>query len=95
MTGFCDVVYSQLSHDLNASITFYESLNNQMVCVYNNRPSNINVNVASLTANGLQAIDLTDDIFEYAKGNYYESNRTYINAYITANGVKKSMQCQM
>ena len=96
MTGFCDVVYSQLRHKLNPNNnneTFFESLNNQMVCVYNNRPSSINVNVASLTANGLQAIDLTDDIFEYAKGNYYESNRTYINAYITANGVKKSMQC--
>lgn len=94
MTGFCDVVYSQLSHKLSPNnVTFYESLNNQMVCVYNNRPSILNVSVASLIANGLHAIDLTDDIFKYAKGSYYESNRTYINAYITANNVQKSMQC--
>ena len=93
MTGFCDVVYSQLSHDLNASITFYESLNNQMVCIYSNKPLNISVNVASLIANGRKSIELTEDIFKYSKGSYYETNRTYINAYITANSVKKLVPC--
>lgn len=88
MNGSCEVIYSQLQHKLNPdnnTFTIYESLNNNLTKVYNNRTSIINKEVASIIANGMTAIDLTEDIFQYAKGSYYETNRTFVVAYYTVN----------
>lgn len=98
MTGSCDVVYSQILHKLNPNDnlkTIYESLNNNVACVYNNRPSRFAASFGSVTADGTHPIALTDDIFEYVKGSYYESNKTFIVATLVVNGSRMSVNCNI
>ncbi len=88
LNGSCEVIYSQLEHKLSPDNNFilFESLNNNLTKVYNHRTLVINKEVASIIASGMKAIDLTEDIFQYAKGSYYETNRTFVVAYYTVNG---------
>lgn len=96
MTGSCEVIYTQLRHKLNPDDNFrnvYETLNNNIACVYSNRYSLYQGNGANVVADGSTAIELTGNIFEYVKGSYYEQNRTFIVAQMTVNGTLESIPC--
>lgn len=96
MTGYCDVIYTQLKHKLNENDelqTYFECLNNNMTIVYTNRPSYKIISVSSLTANGRSPIELTGDILQYAKGSYFETNRTFVVANINVNGTRRDIPC--
>ena len=98
MTGSCEVIYSQFRHKLNENDslkTFYESLNNNITKVYSNRTSYVVKNFGNVIANGTGTgvMELTDNIFKYAKGSYYESNRTFIVANLLVNGTRRDVNC--
>lgn len=96
MYGSCEIIYNQLRHKLNEDDnyrTYYESLNNNFASVYSNRTGLITGNFGNVIANGTTAIDLTEDIFQYVKGSFFESNRTFIIANILSNGIRKDVSC--
>lgn len=98
INGYCDIVYNQLAYKLNPNDnnrTFYESLNNNLVSVYSNRPSIFDVSVSSIVANGVNSFELTDSIFQYAKGSYYETNKAFIAAYLNVNGTIREIYCNI